>query len=325
MSDNITENRAAKSLVSIIIVHWNSERELAACIDSILKTTGIPMEVIVIDNASENIDLPAWGEYPDFVRLIRNPENEGYARATNRGIRESRGEWVLLLNPDVELNGEGVLAMIEALGADSAAGAATARLDSPDGSFQRYYTRFPTLCALVGRFTVLEPLMRNSAAVRSYLKMDMDPELPQRVEQAPGACFMTRRDTLDKTGLMDERFPLFFNDVDLCRRFYEAGLAILYVPGARFTHRAQSAVGRMDPALRRAEMRVSAIRYIAKHEGGAKAALLKWTLAADLVVRQMALAARCLAGLRKWSEFRAGFSGLRMVLSDRSLFERRRV
>lgn len=321
MPEDSATGKNAEKLVSIVIVHWNSERELSACIDSIVRTAEPPVEVIVVDNASVGIESLPWSEYPDFVRLIRNRENEGYARATNQGLRESRGGFVLLLNPDTVLNGRCVRELAEALSADPAAGAATGRLDSPDGSFQRYYSRFPTLAALAGRLTVLEPLMRNSAAVRSYLMLDMNPDEPRRIEQAPGACLLLKRNTLDETGPMDERFPLFFNDVDFCRRLRGAAREILYVPAARFTHRAQSAVGRMDPALRRAEMRVSAVRYFAKHHGAASAAALKWILAADLLIRQSALAARCLAGKRGWREFRSGLKGISMLLAGRSLFD----
>ncbi len=307
--------------LTIVVVHWNTPADLDRCLRAIGAAGRLDVETIVVDNASDGIDMLPWNEYPGSVRLIRNTINEGYARATNKGLEAAAGEIVLLLNPDVVINGDGLKHLTETL-ERSGAGGATARLDGPDGGFQRYYTRFPSVFALVARLTVLEPLLRNSRKVREYLMLDMDPEKPLNVETAPGACLMLTRRALEAVGMMDERFPLFFNDVDYCRRMRERALEIVYAPEARFVHGAQASVEKLPAAIRAAELRLSAVRYIRKHHGLFKATLLKWAILKDLAFRVFASMALALVGARPATEFRSRLRGFYMFVGNRSLFER---
>ncbi|MFA6450354.1 MAG: glycosyltransferase family 2 protein [bacterium] len=321
MTDKRENGTSGNIKVSVVIVHWNTETDLANCLNKILDSNLTDYEIIVVDNFSDNIDTIPWRDYKGKARLIRNMRNEGYARATNQGVAVARGEYVLLLNPDVELNAEGVRRMVEAIEDDAMAGAATARLVWPDGGFQRYYTRFPTVAALVARLTILEPALRNTSLVRNYLKTDMDPEIAQRVETAPGACLLIKNSSLERIGPMDERLPLFFNDVDYCIRLRNAGLGIVYEPRAVFVHESQASVKKLDQALWRAELRLSAVRYIRKHHGSLKAFALKWILTKDLIARQAAGAMRKAARERGGADARAGWKGIAMVLKDESLFD----
>ncbi|MFH1537453.1 MAG: glycosyltransferase family 2 protein [bacterium] len=308
------------TVLTFVIVHWNTEPELKECIEAILSAGMENTEVVVVDNASDGIETLPWNSYPEWVRLVRNNHNSGYAAASNQGIRAARGENILLLNPDVRVNREGLREMTARLDSPEAS-AVTARLDRPDGTFQRYYMRFPTLPALLARYTLLEPLFRNTAPVRRYLETDMEPDAPQAVEQAPGACLMMKKSFLEEIGLMDERFPLFFNDVDLCRRIALRKGRILYTPGARFVHLAQASVRKMDTHLRNAEFRVAMIRYMRKYHGACRALILKGILTADLCARLAVNLARFSLGRRTRDEIKTARKGLRLVLANRSIFE----
>jgi hypothetical protein len=310
-----------QNVISIVVVSYNSAEELKTCIGAALSAGIKGAEIIVVDNASEDADSLPRGDWPANVKLIRNSRNEGYARAVNRGFAETRGRFVLLLNPDVVVDGAGLSLMMDALDSDTAAWAAAARLDWPDGRFQRYYTAEPTAAALAARLTILEPLFRNSAVVRNYLKSDMDPDAPQEIETAPGACLMIKKSALEAVGGMDERFPLFFNDVDFSRRLRGAGGKIVYVPGARFAHQMQASVGRMEPALRRAELMLSAVRYVGKYGGRPRAFALKLLFVIDSKLRAAAAALRVLAGRKKRGAFGSAVRAAVMVAFDRSLFD----
>ncbi|HOO56538.1 MAG TPA: glycosyltransferase family 2 protein [bacterium] len=313
----------SESLVSVIIVHWNTAGELEKCVRALLDIRGLPLEIIVVDNASDDIDSLQWSGYPECVHLIRNTVNTGYAHATNQGLGRARGGFVLLLNPDVEVDEHGVRRLVETIESDPAAGAATARLNSPDGSFQRYCNRFPTFTAMIGRFTLLEPLMRGTSAVRNYLMLDMDAGVRQKIEQAPGACLMIHRPMLKKAGFMDERFPLFFNDVDFCRRIAAAGGAIAYVPDAVFTHAAQASVKKVRPVLLQAEFRVSVIRYFARWHSRPAAQALRAFILIDRCIRLAATAARVVAGKKSRDDLSDCRRGIAMLVMNRSMFEKR--
>ncbi len=304
--------------ISIVIVSYNSAKELKPCVEAVLASD--VAEVIIIDNASDDISELNLEEMSPKIKLFLNTTNEGYARAINKGIEKSTGKFVLLLNPDVVVNAPGISAMSEALDKDESTYAAAARLDWPDGRFQRYFTADPTAAALVARLTILEPILRNSASVKKYLKADMSPEITQELETAPGACLMIKKSAIDKIGGMDERFPLFFNDVDYCVRLRHSGGKIMYLPDARFTHIMQASVGRMKPELRRGELMLSAVRYIGKYKNSASAFALKLLFVIDLKIRAAATMFRLLTGKKNASDFSAAVKAVCMVVFNKSLF-----
>jgi len=305
--------------ISIVIVSYNSAKELKPCVEAALASD--IAEIIVIDNASDDISELNLEEMSPKIKLFLNTTNEGYARAINKGIEKSAGRFVLLLNPDVVVNAPGISAMSEALDKGESTYAAAARLDWPDGRFQRYFTADPTVASLAARLIVLEPFLRNTKKVQDYLKADMSPEIAQELETAPGACLMIKKSAIDMIGGMDERFPLFFNDVDYCVRLRHSGGRILYVPDARFTHIMQASVSRMKPELRRGELMLSAVRYVGKYKSRASAFALKLMFVIDLKIRAAATLCRLITKKKNASDFTAALKAVYMVAFNKSLFE----
>ena len=224
------------------------------------------VQVIVVDNASEDGSVEAvHARYP-WVTLIRNDHNLGYARANNQAFEQSVGDWVLLLNPDAELTPGALSALIAVAESHPDAGAVTGKLVDEEGREQSYMRAFPDLRHMLLCYTFLRRLFPRAAgrAMRRYFMLDEDFTAVRTVPQPPGACLMVRRSVVGNQ-LMDERFPLFFNDVDLCRRIWDSGYGIYYTPYALIRHVPNRGGIRRAGALLEIEHAISMMRYFNKH------------------------------------------------------------
>jgi GT2 family glycosyltransferase len=222
------------------------------------------MTPIIVDNASsdQTVDLV---RAQSGVRLIANPENRGFAAAVNQGARAAaKSDFILLLNPDVEL-----LTSIDQL-TESAQryGLAAGRLVDETGRTQAGFTirRFPTPAALVCELFGINRLWPSNPVNRRYRCLDLNYDQPALVEQPAGAFLMVRRDVWKKLGGFDEQFyPVWFEDVDFCRRAVDAGCQIAYVPSVVARHQGGHSVGRIPQGRRATYWCVSLLRYGAKH------------------------------------------------------------
>lgn len=225
---------------------------------------GSEMTPIVVDNASSDNTLDRV-RTRSGVRLIANPENRGFAAAVNQGVREAgQSEFILLLNPDVEL-----LTDVQQL-AESALrhGLAAGRLVDRAGHTQAGFTlrRFPTPAALVCELFGINRLWPSNPVNRRYRCLDRDYDKTAMVEQPAGAFLMFRRDVWTKLGGFDEQFyPVWFEDVDFCRRAVDAGYQIAYVPWVMARHEGGHSVAKISQACRATYWCVSLLRYGAKH------------------------------------------------------------
>lgn len=224
---------APEPVLSIVIVNWNTQELLAACLTSVARAaSGLPFETIVVDNGSTDGSQARLRRDFPWVRLIANPDNRGFAAATNQGIRASTGRWVLLLNSDTVVQPGALDALVHFLDARPQAGAAGARLLNGDGSLQP--SAHPMLTP--GReFWSLLFLERLWPRAR-YRQERWDCATPRRVEALKGACLLLRRAALDQVGLLDERYFLYTEEVDLCRRLSQAAWELWYVPQAAVMH-----------------------------------------------------------------------------------------
>lgn len=237
--------------LSVIIVSWNTRELLGRCLQSLqtereeLERRRLSMEIVVVDNASTDGSARMVQEsFPD-ARLLANEANLNYAAATNQALEVSQGEYLLLLNPDTELPGDGAAQMIDFLVERPAAGAVAPALADPNGRIQPSVRAFPTPTALFGDVTGLARLRPRSrwAAYRRQPAGD----LPVAVEQPMASCLMLRRGAVVAVGLLDERFPLYFNDVDFCYRLRAAGWEIWYDPRVRVLHHGGAATRQVRP------------------------------------------------------------------------------
>lgn len=220
------------SRAGIVIVTYNSGAEIGACLDAAAATGA---EVVVVDNSSSDNTVAEVRRRG--VRLIANQENRGFAAAVNQGFRALTTPFVLLLNPDAILQG-GIDPLISACELRGSAGAG-GKLIGPDGVPQHgFFARgLPTPATLACEALLINRVWPGNPVNRRYRMRDFDDSRLQPVDQPAGALLMIRRDVWEQLGGFDERFhPLWFEDVDFCKRAKDRGLQLYYVPNVRALH-----------------------------------------------------------------------------------------
>ncbi len=225
--------------VSIIVVNHNHREHLATCLNSLAAErarTSYSVEVILIDNFSQGSWLERSIEKHPFIRLTRNAQPQGFAANNNAGIRMSRGNLVLLLNPDTEVLPGTIDVLATFLEEHPGVGACGPQLLFPDGNLQLSCRRFPSFGSFLARRTPMRSLMRSSSAQQRHLMSCVDHSVTMDVDWLLGACIMFRRQALDEIGWLDEGFYLYVEDIDVCFRLHQKGWRVCYVPAARVVH-----------------------------------------------------------------------------------------
>lgn len=230
--------RTGTTDVSIIIVSHNSRDALSECLTSLERgDQTVTTETILVDNASSDGTPGFVGERFPWVSVTANEANIGYARAVNQGVGLSSGRYVLVLNPDVTARAGSIDKLVRFMDGNGDAGISGSKLLNPDGTLQHSCRRFYTFLTLLLRRGFLGRVFSNSRAVADHLMLDYDHEEPRPVDWVVGACMMVRREALRDIGLMDERFFLYFEDVDWCYRTWQSGWRVYYAPESVMVHR----------------------------------------------------------------------------------------
>lgn len=223
--------------LSVIIVNYRMRGMLAQCLRGIERLhLSITHEVIVVDNASRDGSIEMVRERFPSVRLIANARNKGLAVANNLGIRAASGTYLLLLNPDIAVLDGSIEVLVHFLASHDDVGLVGPRLLNPDRTTQAACYRFPTPWIPIFRRTPFGRLPAARRKLRHYLMLDWDHRTNRPVDWVLGAAMLIKRRALDDVGLMDERFFLYFEDVDLCRRMWRANWKVLYVADAVMVH-----------------------------------------------------------------------------------------
>jgi len=231
-------NGPAATDVSVVVVSYNSGDSVSDCLESLRRgARSVSLEAIVVDNASSDGTAGRVSERFPWVRVAANDENVGYARAVNQGIGLSHGRYVLVLNPDIAVEDGAVDRLVRFMDETRDAGLCASKLLNPDGTLQYSCRRFYTFWTLLLRRSFLGRVLRNSRAIADYLMLDYDHVEARPVDWVIGACMMVRREALHDFGPMDERFFLYFEDVDWCYRVWQAGWRVYYVPASVMRHR----------------------------------------------------------------------------------------
>lgn len=307
----------ARAQLSVLIVTYDHGGEIGACLDGALAQSdvGLEVEVVVADNASRD-ETCSLVRARDGVRLVEMGCNRGFAAATNAAFAASTGEHVLILNPDCVMQPGCAAALRDHLLARPDVALAAALLHDPDGAPQLFARRDLRLGGALWAFTTIgrrldEGLRDGRArAARRYEELwaGGPPRDPVAVFCPAAACVMAARRDLEPAPF-DERFPLFFNDGDLCARLLRAGRGVEVVPAASASHGYGTSVTRAqraDPARMRAEWVASLRRYAQRWWGRPARAVLAALLLADAV----AGAALCLARREDPREIRGTLGGL---------------
>jgi GT2 family glycosyltransferase len=227
--------------LSITICSWNTLEDTRACLASLEKVQGeVSVEVIVLDNNSED-DSPDMveAEFP-WVRLMRMDRNLGFTGGQNAMLEARRGRHALLLNSDTVVHEGALRGLMSYLADNPDIGILGPKLLNPDGSLQFSCRRFPQPLAALFRNTPLGRLFPNNRFTRDYLMQDWNHDGARDVDWVSGAALLARGELMDKIGYLDPEFFMFSEDVDYCWRAHEAGYRVVYLPTSVITH----AIGR---------------------------------------------------------------------------------
>ena len=267
---------------SVIIVNYHSWPLTLACVASLRATHRDDVEILVVDNDTETVP-----ELPADVYLIRSGENLGLTKAWNRAIPKTAGELVVLLNPDTVLE-EDFFDRVEAFfDGEPSAGVAGPRILDADGELQLSARKeIGFLSGLLGRTSLLTHLYPKSPLVRNQFPALGAPSLPTVVDWVSGACMVVRRETLEGISPLDERFFLYFEDTDLCRRARENGWRIFYLPEVEVLHQTGGSSRSKPRAIWL--LHKSAFLYHRKHGPRGPLNLYSAAVLAGLTVRALA-------------------------------------
>jgi GT2 family glycosyltransferase len=264
--------------LSVVVVSRDVRDLLAACLESLHQSdNGFVIETLVVDAASSDGSSAMVRKRFPAVRQLASRENLGFTRGNNWAIRLARGRHVMLLNPDTVVRPGALRALVTFLDAHPDVGVAAPKLVFPDGSVQSSRRRFPRPVTGFVESTVLERWLGRSRVVREYRLDDGPADAPQDVDWVVGAAMVVRREAFEQAGLLDERFFMYSEEVDLCRRIRAAGWRVVYVPDAVVVHH-EGRSSEQNLVQRNLDFHESRFRYYRKHFGRA------WSLALRLAV-----------------------------------------
>ena len=220
----------------VVIVAYNSADVIGPCLESLKTASRVPVHIVVVDNASTDGTAEVVAQNFPAVTLIRNAANRYYAAANNQGAEHAGGENILLLNPDVVLPVEAIDAMTRILHEQPRCAAVAPMLIDPAGHRQRSLRELPGLDTLWYDLLGLAFLLSQSRRFGRWRMGYFDGKSAIDVQQPMASCLLIRQQAIAELGLFDKRYPMFFNDVDWCRRAHDAGWTIRYVPNVQVRH-----------------------------------------------------------------------------------------
>jgi N-acetylglucosaminyl-diphospho-decaprenol L-rhamnosyltransferase len=303
--------------LTIVIVNYNGKQDLLRCLRSLdAVRTELACETMVVDNGSTDGSIEVAETAHPGVQFIRAGKNLGFAAGCNVGLREAKGRHALLLNPDTEVLPGALRNLVSALDSHpNWGGVGPLMVDSRD---QPYYAarRFPTPFDLFCECTRLAYLFPHSRFLARYFYGEQNPRTLNAVDQVEGSALVISEAARRTVGLLDERFFIFFEEVDWCKRVKEAGFEIHIVPLAVVRHHRSTTMSRFYSAARVANAQ-SAMKYFQKHHGEPGLASLRRWMRAALCIR-LAITAT-LAFIRRSERLRLKFAGAK---AERAEYQR---
>ena len=262
--------------VSILIVSWNTLALTEACLDSLPGSVpaGVGYETIVVENGSTDGSIEMLRARDD-VELVVNANNLGYAVAVNQAYARSSAELVLLLNSDIEFKPGSLGVLVDFLRErPDVAGVGPIYLN-PDGTPQQHHYRLPTFgMVLAASSAPLRRLPRLSGLASRYRMIGEDFTRPRHVEQPSASVLLLRRNVLPPDHLLDERFPIYFNDVELAFRLRDAGHELWVTPMSEVFHVHGASTRQLGRMLRRQHL-AALVRYLERTQSRPRVLLFK--------------------------------------------------
>lgn len=305
--------------LSIIIVNYQTCQMLQDCLISLHKgNEAVHIQVVVVDNGSTDGSPEMVSKIFPQAHLICNQSNEGFAKPNNQGLRVASGRYALLLNSDTVVRPHALEKLVHFMDMHPDVGACGPRLIYPDGRLQPSCRSFPSLWRHFCDMSGLENLFPKSifGNFETRFTYDRDAE----VDQPMGAALLVRREVIERIGYLDERFTIYYNEVDWCQRITRAGWKIVFVHQAEIIHHGGKTTELTNRSFEQLdEMNRNMLFYYEKHFGtlglmfyrmmlvaGFSVRVILWK-AVSIVVRNDAVASRllfarkCLAlGLKFW-------------------------
>ncbi|ALG67714.1 glycosyltransferase family 2 protein [Beggiatoa leptomitoformis] len=241
MSDTTVLSSTTAPFVSVIIVNYNGGDLLTRCVLSALSSQQVEFEIFVVDNASDDTSLATLRTAVGTdkrVQILQNTQNEGFAKASNRPLPQTHGQYLLFLNPDCIIQPNTLHRFCQTLDTHPEAGMAGALVRNPDGTEQAGSRRgTPSPWRSVVRVLHLDKFFPNNPRFKSFvLTQEAMPTTAVPMEGISGACMFVRRQAMEQVGTMDEAYFLHCEDLDWFMRFRQAGWIILFVPTIEVLH-----------------------------------------------------------------------------------------
>jgi GT2 family glycosyltransferase len=250
MSD-FDKDKGIKDLV-VSIVSYNSLNFLRECLDSILMNPpGIEYEIIVVDNAScDGTAEFVKKSYPEVI-LISNDRNIGFAAANNKSIKKSHSKYVLLVNSDCRVYKKSLDSLVEFMEKNPKIGIAGPKIVNSDGTIQLSCRRFPSLLNAAAH-TILADIFPGNPFSKKYKLADICRDNPLKVDWVSGSCMIIRKKALEDTGVLDEKYFMYVEDLDICYRMWQKNWEVYYYPQAEIMHHiaGSSSGGKMKSSFR---------------------------------------------------------------------------
>lgn len=252
-----------KSSIRIIIVSWNNKATLQNCLESVKKAgSAFLSSVILVDNHSTDGGiLPVKKLFPEIL-AIENSENLGFSKAVNQGLQKSDTKYILLLNPDTQIFPDTIPRLVEFLEREPQVGIVGPKVMAPDHTPELSFGPFPNPWSEFVQRKRYYQLERKETGILKW--MEEQAKIPQDVDWVSGVCLVIRREVVEKIGFLDDRFFMYFEDIDYCYRARDAGWRICYDPSTQILHDRGTSM-RQNRERIKAEYRRSKKYYYEKH------------------------------------------------------------
>ena len=258
--------RPDSTTVTVLIVNWNGKEELTACLRSIVEHVGdLSVQVIVVDNASSDGSAGHVRKLFPTVELIESGGNLGFGRACNLGARRATGEFILFLNPDARLTPGALNLMVQCMKSQPDIGALGCKIIDDDGVVVELgEQRFPT--PLGEFFKLMFVSSRSFRRYGNHLRRH-DPKVSGDVVKLYGACLLVRRLVFNEIGGFDERFFMYAEDGDLCRRISATKRRLFYLASAEILHASGALSEKAGGGFATLMMCESIWKFVVKYHG----------------------------------------------------------
>jgi len=257
--------------LSIIITHHKTPELLDLCIKSIKENIGnLDHEIIVVDSESKEETKEFIKEKYSEVKIIPFEKNLGYSKIVNIGIKESEGDYILILNADIVVLDNTISEMLKYLKKNPKVGILGPQLVDFANNVQDSCFSNPTISAILSRRTFLGKTKWGKAALGKFTIENRDKKSAREVDWIQGSAMMIRKKAIEKVGLWDEKFFMYFEDADWCRRFWQNGYKVVYLPNAKmyhYYHRSSRKFGILDIIFNKYTKIhiISALKYFFKY------------------------------------------------------------